>query len=145
MSYDLAKHPFFCPWTDPESGVTSYVLAERVAPVQQSFYFTNASVSADERWLWFYTAFPPAPYRTLAAVCLDPDAPRIHHYPSAAFTGASPMVTPEGDAAYFCQGQSVWRQPVDGDPEAVCTLSTSRPRGPGWPTLPACEATWMSL
>ena len=35
--YDLSRHPFFKAWTDPESSVTSYILTERVAPVQFPF------------------------------------------------------------------------------------------------------------
>ena len=118
----LAAHPHFTPWTDPMSGVVSYVLTERVAPVQQTFYFTNPSVSPDERWLWFYTAFPPNPHRTLGVVSLDPDLPLIRHFPGAAFSEASPMVAPEGDAAYFCLDTGVWRQPIDGDAELICHL-----------------------
>jgi hypothetical protein len=37
--------PLFQPWTDPSSGVKSFVLSQRVAPLQQSFYFTNPSFS----------------------------------------------------------------------------------------------------
>ena len=29
MTYDLSKHPDFTCWTDPESGVESYIRAER--------------------------------------------------------------------------------------------------------------------
>ena len=72
---ELAGHPYFTPWIDPVSGMVSYVLTEQVAPVQQSFYFTNVSVSRDERWLWFYTAFPPNPHRMLGVVSLDPARP----------------------------------------------------------------------
>lgn len=118
----LARHPHFTPWIDPASGVVSYVLTERVAPVQQSFYFTNPNVSADERWLWFYTAFPPSPHLTLGVVSLDPARPLIRHFPGAAFSEESPMVAPEGDAAYFCLGTGVWRQPIDGEAELICQL-----------------------
>ena len=58
---DIAKHPYFTEWIDPESGVRSYVLTKKLAPLQQSFYFTNSSFSADEQYLWFYAAFPPSP------------------------------------------------------------------------------------
>jgi hypothetical protein len=118
----LAAHPFFTSRTDPESGMESFVLTERVAPVQMAFYFTNPSVSADEKWLWFYAGFPPSPHMTLGVVGLDPDNPFIVHFPGAAFTSASPMVAPAGDACYFCQGPSVWRQPIGGDAELVCSL-----------------------
>jgi hypothetical protein len=32
------------------------------------------------------------------------------------------MVAPESDAVYFCLGRSVWRQPLVGEPEVICTL-----------------------
>lgn len=125
MPYKLRDHPYFEPWTDPKSGVTSFILTERVAPVQQTFYFTNPSVSPNEEWLWFYTAFPPGAPRTLGAVSLDPDHPDIRHFPGDAFSAASPMVAPEGEGVYFCMGSSVWYQPLDGEPEVVCTLDES--------------------
>jgi hypothetical protein len=121
--FDLSSHPFFESRRDPVTGVESFILTERVAPVQQSFYFTNPSVSADGRWLWFYAAFPPGQYRCLAAACLDPEEPAVRLFPGAAFTGSSPIVAPEGDAAYFCSRTSVWRQPLAGDAEPVCTVS----------------------
>src|SRR5262245_52946361 len=120
----LAGHPHFTPWTDPVSGVVSYVLTERVAPVQQTFYFTNPSVPADDRGPWFYTACPPNPHRMLGVVSLDPARPLIRHFPGAAFSNGSPMVAPEGDAAYFCQGAAVWRQPIEGEAELVCQLDS---------------------
>lgn len=121
--YDLNKHPYFERWEDPVTGIESFVLKERVAPVQQSFYFTNASVSKDEQWLWFYTAFPPNRQRTLAVVCLNPDNPIIKHFPQAGFTAASPMVTPEGDAVYFCMANNVYRLDTEGKTSTVCTVS----------------------
>lgn len=56
---DPGNHPAFTPWTDPVSGVKSYLLTQRVAQQQQSFYFTNRSMTQDGRWLWFYVAHPP--------------------------------------------------------------------------------------
>jgi Tol biopolymer transport system component len=124
VMFDLAHHLFFVPWTDPQSGVTSFILNERVAPVQQSFYFTNASVSPDERWLWFYCAAPPNPQSTLGVVSLDPSRPMIRHFPAAGFTSASPMVSPAGEepGCYLAVGPSVWFQPLDGEARVVCTL-----------------------
>jgi len=122
MRYDLSGHPHFQAWTDPESGITSYILSERVAPVQENFYFVNSGISADERWLWFYAAFPPGPTRTLGVVSLDPQQPLIRHFPAAQLTSGAPMVAPEGDAAFFAQAPSVWRQPLEGAPSIVCTV-----------------------
>jgi len=123
MSYDLSQHPYFSAWTDPHSGVQSYVLTERVAPIQQSFYFTNPSVSADGKWLWIYAAFPPSPYKFLACFGLDPARPEKHLYLHAGFNTASPMVAPEGDAVYFTMGASVYHMRLDGTLARVCTLS----------------------
>jgi len=120
--HDLNGHPYFKRWQDPVTGVASFVLTERVAPVQQSFYFTNPSVSADEQWLWFYVAFPPNRQRMLAVVCLDPAKPMIEYYPQAGFTAASPMVAPEGDAAYFCMSSSVYKLTLDGNVTEICTV-----------------------
>ncbi len=121
--HDLSKHPYFEAWRDPQTGVVSYVLSQRVAPGQQSFYFTNSAVSADEQWLWFYCIFPPNRGRTLGVVSLDPGKPLIRHFPQAGFTSASPMVAPEGSAVYFCMAGSVYKMTIDGTVTEVCTLS----------------------
>ena len=121
--YDLSEHPFFEKWTDPESGIDSFVLKERIAPIQQSFYFTNISVSTDEEWLWFYAIFPPNRQRSLAVVSLNPANPIIKHFPQAGFTSASPMVANEGDGVYFCMGPAVYKMNLDGETEEICSLT----------------------
>jgi hypothetical protein len=123
MTYNLKNHPYFTSWTDPASGVESFILSERVAPIQQSFYFTNSSVSKDGQWLWIYAAFPPSPHKFLASFSLDPTRPEKHLYLQAGFSSASPMVAPEGDAAYFAMGASVYRIALDGTLTRICTLS----------------------
>ena len=120
--YDLNKHPFFESWQDPVSGVDSFILSKKIAPFQQSFYFTNSSISADEQWLWFYAVFPPNKQRTLAAVSLNPAKPEIKHFPQAGFTGVSPMVAPEGNAVYFCMASSVYKLDISGKVTVVCTV-----------------------
>lgn len=120
--HDLGRHPYFERWEDPESGIVSYLLKERVAPIQQTFYFTNSSVSRDENWLWFYAGFPPNRQQMLGCVSLDPDRPSIRCFPQAGFVPASPMVAPDGDAAYFCMGNSVYKITLDGKVDVVCTL-----------------------
>jgi hypothetical protein len=122
MTYDLSKHPYFTPYTDPHSGVLSYILTERVAPFQQSFYFTNPSVSADGKWLWIYAAFPPTPQKYLAAFSLDPQHPHKQLYLQAGFNGESPMVAPEGDAAFFTIDRSVYHITLGGALTRVCSL-----------------------
>ena len=120
--HDLRQHPHFESWTDPESNVESFVLNERVAPVQQTFYFTNASVSPDENWLWFYAAFPPNRQRMLGVASLNPECPMIKLFPQAGFSGASPLVAAESDAAYFCMENRVHKVHLDGSTQVVCTV-----------------------
>ncbi|MBO7742207.1 MAG: hypothetical protein J6S21_06595, partial [Victivallales bacterium] len=58
-NYDLSKHPHFTKWTDPDSGIVSYILTNRMSPVQKPMYFTNRSISPNGEYLVFYTHFPP--------------------------------------------------------------------------------------
>ena len=110
----LDRHPFFTRWNDPVSGAPSFVLTERVAPVQQAFYFVNPGASADERWLWFYCGHPPGRTHTLGVVSLDPARPFIRHFPGAQFDAETPLVLPSGDSCLFGLGADIWEQPVDG-------------------------------
>ena len=107
-------------WQDPTSGVTSWILKERIAPVQQSFYFTNPSMSADGRYLWFYCAFPPAgdagDGRTMAVVDFAED--RVTYCPETMFSDASPYVDPDTGDVYWCSGFSVYRRSPDADAKA---------------------------
>ena len=57
---DLDHSKLFTPWKNPETGVTIYLMTHKVAPVQEAFYFVNASMTGDARYLWFYCAFPPS-------------------------------------------------------------------------------------
>jgi hypothetical protein len=125
----LDGNPYFEPWVDPQSGIVSYILTARVAPVQQGFYFATPSVSRDEQWMWFYTGHPPAERHTLGVVSLDPAKPFIRHYPNAQFTSESPMVDDSGDAIFFCIRESVYRMTLDGEAKAVCTVNPDYIKG----------------
>ncbi len=120
--HDLSRHPFFVRWRDPATGAESFILKERVAPVQQAFYFTNPAVSPDEEWLWFVAAFPPNRQRILAVVHLDPARPEIRLFPQAGFTSESPMVAPDSAGACFGMGPSVYRVDLDGTVRTICTV-----------------------
>jgi prepilin-type N-terminal cleavage/methylation domain-containing protein len=104
---ELDFGPLFERYVDPESGVVSHVLARRVAPVQQSFYFVNSGCSADGRYLWFYCAAPPAPGRWLGVV--DFHDQTVHGYAETAFTHSSPMVEPDGSVVWATEA-AVWRR-----------------------------------
>jgi hypothetical protein len=119
---NLDRHPYFRRWVDPQTGVASYILDKRVAPMQQSFYFTNPSLSPDEKWLWFYAIFPPGDRNTLGVVSMDPGNPFIRHYPNAQYTEASPMADDDG-SILFAMRNSVYRMTLEGETKVVCTLS----------------------
>ncbi|MGC9396337.1 MAG: hypothetical protein ACP5J4_15950 [Anaerolineae bacterium] len=118
MMIDLAKSKLFTPWTDPDSGVTSYILTQKVAPVQEAFYFVNNSVTRDGRYWWFYCAFPPSGTagqgRTLGVV--DFETQEVRHFPDTQFNHASPFVDAETGEVYWGMGDAVWRRgPKPGD------------------------------
>lgn len=120
--YDLSRHPCFESWTDPVSGVESFILTERVAPLQQSFYFTNTSVSHAEDHLWFYAGFPPNRHRCLGVVSLNPDDAFVKLYPQAGFSCVSPMAAPDGSGVFFCMANCVHHMNLDGETRVVCTV-----------------------
>ncbi len=122
MTISLENHPLFVPWDDPVSGIRSYILDARVAPHQQTFYFTNRTISNDGRYLWFYAAFPPGPARTLAVASLDASDPFIRHFPQDQFGDASPLIAPQGDACYITIGNSAYLQHLEGEPQLICSL-----------------------
>ena len=112
----LENHPFFVKWQDPTSGVVSYILDRRVAPLQKSFYFVNESLSPDKKWLWFEAAHPPAPYKCLAAVCLEPDQPDIRYFPQASMSAETGVLDSEGRIYFSLSDGStdIWRLDVEG-------------------------------
>ena len=95
---DLISSPVFRPWTNNDSGITSYILDQRVAPLQQSFYFTNNSFSDDGLYLWFYCAHPPAgnSYAGRSLGVYDVKDKQLRWFPETQFRDASPMVGPSG-------------------------------------------------
>ncbi len=118
---DFSKHPYFTPWTDPETQITSYLLTERVAPVQRGNYFIQPSLSAGGEWLWFLPMFPPSRGKFVAAARLDPAEPEIKLFPHS-LGSANPLPTESGDAAYITIERGIYRQPFDGEPEPIAEL-----------------------
>jgi len=121
---DLSQHPFFTPWQDPESGIESFILTERVAPLQKAFYFVNSSISPDGGWLWLETAFPPNPVKHLAAVSLDAANPVIRHFPQAACHAETPVLDAEGRVIFTMveDTRDIWRMDVEGNLELLFRL-----------------------
>ncbi len=109
---DILQSNLFTPWTDPESGVTSYILSRKVAPVQEAFYFVNDSMTRDGHYLWFYCAFPPSGTasqgRTLG--WLDFETGTVQHMPETQFNHASPYVDGATGWVYWGMGDSLCRR-----------------------------------
>ncbi|MDR3710657.1 MAG: hypothetical protein P4L33_20340 [Capsulimonadaceae bacterium] len=108
---DLTNTKLLRTWTDPESGVASYVLNNAVAPYQQSFYFANRSLTDDCRYLWFYCSFPPAGdsyNRTLGV--WDTELGAVNHYPETQCLDASPLVDTRNGEVYWCNRYAVWKR-----------------------------------
>lgn len=112
MNVRLEASKNFKSWKDPQSGVTSFILTERVASLQQSFYFVNPSMTNNGRYLWFYCAFPPAGDanygRTLGI--MDFQADEINHYPETQFLDASPLVDLDTGEVYWCNKSDIWKR-----------------------------------
>jgi len=111
----FADPALFSPWRDPVSGVTSFLLRQRIAPLQQSFYFTNDSFSRDARYYWFYCAFPPGgdAYYGRQLGVVDFAEQRLHHFPETQFMDASPFVDPDTGEVYWSTGLEIWKRSPD--------------------------------
>lgn len=122
LAQRLADHPWFSPWTDPDSSVTSYLLDNRLGPIQQHFYYTNPSITADGNWLWLTVAHPPGPSKHLAAISLDPANPAAVDLPAAQTDLAHPGLANDGQSALFGTNQAIYRASLDGTIEPLWRL-----------------------
>ncbi len=115
---ETSRH--FKKYTD-KSGVVSYILNTRVAPIQQSFYYINSAMSDDDRFLWFMCKYPPSTC-TLFAV-LDFETDEIFFHPE--MDGAdNPYIDHKTGEAYFCNGRGLYRvSPTD--PEKIEQYSSA--------------------
>lgn len=108
----IKESPLFSRWTDPVSGVDSFILSQNTAPFQQSFYYTNPSFTNDGRYLWFYCAYPPSGNanqgRSLAVADIQEGEIRV--FPETQFLDASPGVDLETGDVYWCIGSEIWKR-----------------------------------
>lgn len=112
---NLEKHPYFTKYTDPESGVESYLLTEKIAGMYQHFYFSESSVTKDGKYLWIRCTNPPSWFSTLAVVSLDAENPFIRHFPQAGIHGGCPRITPEEDGVYYPNDDSIYKVDLEGN------------------------------
>lgn len=108
----LRRGNLFDSWTDPVSGVESFILSRRVAPIQQSFYFVNSGFSDDGRFLWIYCAFPPGgdSYYGRQLALVDFAEQTVRHCPETQFMDASPFVDGATGEVFWTTGLSIWKR-----------------------------------
>lgn len=136
---------------DPSSGVESFILSTRVAPLQQSLYFTQSAMSRDGRYLWFYCAFPPggdADYgRTLGVV--DFQEQDVRHFPETQFGSASPWLDTASGDIYWCTGPEIYRRsPRRGDqPARIARYDDAANAGPSVASRlsRSADGKWFSI
>ena len=99
---ETSKH--FKKYTD-ESGVVSYILTTRVAPIQQGPYFTNPGMTPDGRFMWFGCTCPPSSQKFRAVIDFETDEIFVHH----GTVGANnPWVLENGDVC-FAYGAGIYK------------------------------------
>lgn len=111
----------FSAWSHSGSGLESFILTERVAPVQQTFYYTHPSFSADGRYLWLGCGFPPPggkhAQQVLGVVDFEHDELRV--YPETQFTSSRPMLDESTGEVYWCNHLDVWKRGPRAEEVAV--------------------------
>ncbi len=125
----IEDSPLFEPYTD-ESGVTSYLLTKRIAPIQQGFYFVNNSLTDDCRYLWFYAAFPPmgsSECRFLG--CADIEKGTVDFFPDTLFEAAAPAVDAKTGEVWYSYQDRIFRRTPDPSVPAEEVASISYPGG----------------
>ncbi len=96
----------FTPWTDPVSGVTSYILTERVAANQQAFYFTSPNITEDGRYVWLYLSFPPTPGHILGVLDMKEESLRM--FPESSFVAEAPFIDPKTGYAIWASRNEIF-------------------------------------
>lgn len=122
--YDLSRHPYFEPYVDPASGVTSYILKEKVAKLQYNLYFNElGGITYDEKYMWFRCVDWPSDSTCLAVVSLNPDEPFIRTFPCTYQNRDVPFtIIPNTHDALFTVGPVVYRIDIDGNVSKVLEI-----------------------
>ena len=101
----------FIQYRHPRTGIVSFVLTHRQAPVQRPFYFTNPSYTRDGRYLWIECAFPPRggydAVPVLGVIDFLTDELRIYH--ETQWTGR-PTVDLDTGEVYWVSGLDIWKR-----------------------------------
>jgi len=74
----------FTVYTDPQSGVKSYLLKNEIAPLQKMCYYVSKNWTINERYFWIVCAFPPGGWMEGSAfttACIDFETDEIYYHP----------------------------------------------------------------
>lgn len=138
---ETSKH--FEKFTDPESGVVSWVLKPNtLAMNQQTFYFTNPSMSKDGRYLWFYCMFSMNDGKSLGVIDFLTD--EAHYFPETKGCSFSAMVDPDtGDVYWADTSKGIFRRSPDPTKKAeqICGIPENFPKGEKIRQL-VCHLSW---
>ena len=106
----MITHPHFTPWTDPNSGITSFALQHVVGGLQRAWYFVRPSLGPSGH-LWFPTAHLPGRRYHSATVNLDPSTPDIVPLPAtwSALESGNAMLEGDGSVAYIPIEDRIYR------------------------------------
>lgn len=110
----LSDHPHFQEWRDPVSGVVSYVLENKIAPIQRGMYFVVPSIRGKGNWLWFYAFRPPVKRPFLARVSLRSETPDLQLFPHVMPSG-NPWIQADGQSIDVPIGDEIHRVGADGE------------------------------
>jgi len=111
----------FSRWRNPANGVESLILTERLAPVQQSFYFTNPSLTDDGRFLWVTCQYPPPGGKHAVSVSgvVDFEKDEMRVYQEVQQATGRPLVDPLTGDIYWAQDLDVWKRGPGAEDKAV--------------------------
>lgn len=111
----------FTAWENPANGVKSYILTERAAPVQQSFYYTHPSYTLDGRYLWLGCGYPPPggkhAQQVLGVVDFEKDELRVYH--ETQFPSSRPVVNLGNGDVYWANQLEIWKRGPEANDRAV--------------------------
>lgn len=111
----------FSPSRSASTGITSFVLTRRLAPVQKNFYFVSPTYTDDGRYLWVSCAFPPEggmrATPVLGVVDFEQDDFRIYH--ETQFPTGGPLVDLLTAEIYWGNHLDVWKRGPRPDDRAI--------------------------
>ncbi len=136
----------FTPWRNPANGVESLILTGHLAPVQQSFYYTNPSFTADGRFLWLRCGFPPEggkhAAQVLGVVDFERDEMRVYH--ETQFPTGAPVVDPATGEVYWGSELDVWKRGPQAEDKPVLVNRFPRELAKGRPERIATHLTFSA-